>query len=157
VGTDAGTKEGGPQLAAGGDAAASMRPFRLRMSGRSTSTTSAGRSSSYARSSCHASDESEHVARASKFFADDFADPPEEGVDYPEESSLTSPRRLSLGQALSSPRCGESEHVARASKFFADDFADPPEEGVDYPEESSLTLPRRLSLGQAVSSPRSGV
>tara|TARA_B100000768_G_C11046360_1_gene276458 strand:- start:382 stop:597 length:216 start_codon:yes stop_codon:yes gene_type:complete len=68
-------------------------------------TTSAG-SSSRAQRSRHASNESEHVARASSYLADDFEDPPEEGVDYPEENALTSPRRLSVGQAVSSPRSG---------------------------------------------------
>ena len=159
-GTEGGTQEGGTE--AGGDAATDMGPFRLRISGRSISTTSAGRSSHarISRTSRHTSEESEHVARASSYLGGAFEDPPEEGVDYPEEDALTSPRRLSIGQAVSSPILGhENEHVARASSYLADAFEDPPEEGVDYPEEDALTSPfsRRLSIGQAVSSPRSGV
>lgn len=163
--TVGGAEEGGTEEAgteAGGDTATDMGPFRLRISGRSPSTTSAGRSSHawISRTSRHTSEESEHVARASSYLGGAFEDPPEEGVDYPEEDAVTSPRRLSIGQAVSSPILGhENEHVARASSYLADAFADPPEEGVDYPEEDSLTSPfsRRLSLGQAVSSPRSGV
>ena len=48
-------------------------------------------------SSCHSSDQGEHVARASSHLDEDFGDPPEE-----EACSRTS-SRLSVGQAVSSP------------------------------------------------------
>ena len=49
-------------------------------------------------SSCHSSDEGEHVARASGILDEDFGDAPEEAACSP-----TSSRRLSVGQAMSSP------------------------------------------------------
>jgi hypothetical protein len=49
-------------------------------------------------SSCHSSDEGEHVARASSLLDEDFGDPPVEAACSP-----TSSRRLSVGQAMSSP------------------------------------------------------
>ena len=48
-------------------------------------------------SSCHSSDEGEHVARASSILDEDFGDPPEEAACSPTS------RRLSVGQAMSSP------------------------------------------------------
>ena len=46
------------------------------------------------------------MARASSYLASAFEDPPEEGVDYPEESSLSGRRRLSVGQAVSANELG---------------------------------------------------
>jgi hypothetical protein len=48
-------------------------------------------------SSCHSSDGGEHVARASSILDEDFGDPPEEAACSPTS------RRLSVGQAISSP------------------------------------------------------
>ena len=53
----------------------------------------------------HGSDESEHMARASSLLDEDFEDPPVEGVDHLEKDA-GSPRRLSIGQALSGPSTG---------------------------------------------------
>jgi len=51
-------------------------------------------------SSCRSSDEGEHLARASSFLDEDFGDPPEE------EACSPMSRKLSVGQAVSSPRGG---------------------------------------------------
>ena len=48
-------------------------------------------------SSCHSSDEGEHAARASSLLDEDFGDHPEEAACSPTS------RRLSVGQAMSSP------------------------------------------------------
>ena len=52
------------------------------------------------KSSCHCSDKDQHLARASSYLETDFEDPPEEAACSPTS------RRLSVGQAMSSPMGG---------------------------------------------------